>query len=96
MAGMSCSLDAEAGFVGGQTESTLGANTQPADEYTLPCENSAERRGTVDRRYVLVMSNGTEFGVSGMRRADVLRKLKRTAVMLNTPNGVMIVPKLEK
>ena len=59
-------------------------------------ENAIAMGAGVTFDLMLRMTDGAELDVSGMNRSEVLSALRSAAVMMNTPNGVNIAPKIER
>ncbi len=91
-----CKFSPQVEVVGIHEKQELELNAKPGDEFVIKCNDIIQVSGTVAKDHKLQMSNGAYFSVAGIERNEVLNKLRKLYIMLNTPNGLQIRSRKQK
>ncbi|MEW8074118.1 MAG: hypothetical protein AB2826_27300 [Candidatus Thiodiazotropha sp.] len=91
-----CVLDAEVKVDNEGKEVDANVSSMSGDTYKVVCGKEVIYEGVVDEQHILKMSNGMEMNVAKVSRENVVIKLKKAHVLINTPNsissGIIVLP----
>ena len=89
---LACTTTALVELVGIQNEFDLEFQSKPGDKYNITCRNEIVNSGVVDTNNMLHMKNGAIFKVEGLKRHEIIVRLMKMHITMNTNNSIHLMP----